>query len=80
MGFFVKKWTFPQRRVHYVQYQYFYFTFYLLGGGVRTQRTLLTGLIQSRRCLGLSIDICCRADYQLSTEERGNVPTHQTSN
>ena len=20
--FFVKKWTFPQRRVHYVQYQY----------------------------------------------------------
>ena len=30
--FFVKKWTFPQRRVHYVQYQYFYFTFYLFGG------------------------------------------------
>ena len=30
--FSVKKWTFPQRRVHYVQYQYFYFTFYLLGG------------------------------------------------
>jgi len=29
-----KKWTFtfPQRRVHYVQYQYFYFTFYLFGG------------------------------------------------
>jgi len=38
--FFVKKWTFPERRVHYEQYQYFYFTFYLLGGGcVRTQRT-----------------------------------------
>jgi len=33
--FFVKKWTFPQRRVHYVQYQYFYFTFYLFGKGVR---------------------------------------------
>jgi len=32
--FRVKKWTFPQRRVHYVQYQYFfYFTFYLFGGG-----------------------------------------------
>jgi len=24
-----KTWTFSQRRVHYVQYQYFYFTFYL---------------------------------------------------
>ena len=36
--FFCKKWTFPQRRVHYVQYQYFYFTFYLFGG-VCTQRT-----------------------------------------
>ena len=23
--FFVKKWSFPQRRVHYVQYQYFLF-------------------------------------------------------
>ena len=49
---FVKKWkmffwTFPQRRVHYVQYQYFfYFTFYLFRGGVVcTQRTPLpTGL------------------------------------
>jgi len=30
--FFVKKWTFPQHKVHYVQYQYFYFTFYLFGG------------------------------------------------
>ena len=30
-GVFVKKWTFPERRVHYVQYQYFYFTFYLFG-------------------------------------------------
>ena len=30
---FVKRWTFPQRRVHYVQYHYFfYFTFYLFGG------------------------------------------------
>jgi len=32
--FLVKKWTFPQRRVHYVQYQYFFilhFT-YLVGG------------------------------------------------
>jgi len=28
----VKKWTFSQSRVHYVQYQYFYFTFYLFGG------------------------------------------------
>ena len=30
--FFVKSRTFPQHRVHYVQYQYFYFTFYLFGG------------------------------------------------
>ena len=29
-GGVVKKWTFPQRRVHYVHYQYF-FTLYLLG-------------------------------------------------
>jgi len=38
-GVFCKKWTFPQRRVHYVQYQYFYFTFYLFVRCVRTQRT-----------------------------------------
>ena len=31
-GMFCKKWTFPQRRVYNVQYQYFYFTFYLFGG------------------------------------------------
>ena len=37
--FFCKKWTFPQRRVHYVQYQYFYFTFYSFGGCISTQRT-----------------------------------------
>ena len=30
MVFFVKKWTFPQRRVHYVQYQYFLFYIILL--------------------------------------------------
>ena len=32
--FFVKKWTFPQRRVHYVQCQYFFYI--LLIWGVRT--------------------------------------------
>jgi len=40
--FFVKKWTFPQQTVHYVQYQYFFLFFYILlitGGCVRTQRT-----------------------------------------
>ena len=32
MEVFCKNWTFPQRRVHYVQYQYFfYFAFYLFG-------------------------------------------------
>ena len=37
--FFVKKWTFPQRRVHYVQYQYFLFYILLIWGCIRTQRT-----------------------------------------
>ena len=48
MGFFVKKWAFPQRRVHYVQYQYFLFYILLIWGRgcVRTQRTPLpTGLL-----------------------------------
>jgi len=36
--FFVKKRTFPQRRVHYVQYQYFLF-YILLIWGVRTHPT-----------------------------------------
>ena len=38
--FFVK-WTFPQSRVHYVQYQYLYFLFCLLliWGGVSTHPT-----------------------------------------
>jgi len=31
--FFCKKWTFPQRRVHYVQYQYFLFFILLIWGG-----------------------------------------------
>ena len=50
--FFVKKvekWkmgTFPQRRVHYVQYQYFLFYILLIWGCRRTQRTPLhTGLL-----------------------------------
>jgi len=34
-GFFVKKWTFPQCRVHYVQYQYFLF-YILLTWGVHS--------------------------------------------
>ena len=31
-GVFVKKWTFPQRRVHYVQYRYFLFFILLIWG------------------------------------------------
>jgi len=43
--FCTENWTIPQRRVHYVQYQYFLFYISLLGGGcVRTQRPLPTGL------------------------------------
>jgi len=37
-GCFVKKWTFPQRMVHYVQYQYFLFYIFLTWG-VRTHPT-----------------------------------------
>ena len=33
--FFVKKWTFPKRRVHYVKYQYFLFYILLIWGCVR---------------------------------------------
>jgi len=40
-GVFVKKWAFPQRTVHYVQYQYFFILHfpYLGEGWVRTQYT-----------------------------------------
>jgi len=42
--FLVKKWTFPQRSLHYVQYQYFFcFAFYLLRG-VYAPNTPPTGL------------------------------------
>jgi len=40
--FLQKKWTFPQRRVHYVQYQYFILHFTYLG--VRTHPTHPYGL------------------------------------
>jgi len=36
---FVKKWTFPQRRVYCVQYQYFLCYILLIWGGVRTHPT-----------------------------------------
>ena len=36
--FFCKNWTFPQRRVHYVQYQYF-FILHFTSLGVRTHPT-----------------------------------------
>jgi len=38
-GRFVKKWTFPQRMVHYVQYQYLFILHYTYLGGVRTHPT-----------------------------------------
>ena len=37
MGFFCKKWTFPQRRVYYIQYQYYLFYILLIWGCVRTR-------------------------------------------
>jgi len=44
--FSVKKWTFPQRMVHYVQYQYFLFYILLISRVVRMHPThrLPTGL------------------------------------
>ena len=38
-GVFCKKWTFSQRRVHCVQYQYFLILHFTHWGGVRTQPT-----------------------------------------
>jgi len=38
-GVLVKKWTFPQRRMHYVQYQVFFILHFTYLGGVRTQPT-----------------------------------------
>jgi len=32
-GVFVKKWTFPQPRVHYVRYQYFFILHFTYLGG-----------------------------------------------
>ena len=44
-GCFVKKWTFPQRMVRYVQYQYFFILhFTYLGGCVRTCTCVRTPL------------------------------------
>jgi len=46
-GVSCEKWTFPQRRVHYVQYQYFFilhFT-YLGGGGAYTARRELKVIV-----------------------------------
>jgi len=37
--FSVKKWTFPQRMVHCVQYQYFLFYILLISGVVRMHPT-----------------------------------------
>jgi len=60
--FFVKKWTFPQRRVHYVQYQYFFILHYTYLGVQRTP-PLPTGLIMTclRRILGyMRLEIGCK--------------------
>jgi len=44
----VKRWTFPQCRVHYVQYQFFILHYTYLGGCVHTQRTPTAhGLVQT---------------------------------
>jgi len=61
--FFCKKWTFPQRRVHYAQYQYFFilhFT-YLGGGTVRTKRTSLPAGLAAAACGGFATGRRCRS-------------------
>jgi len=37
--FFVKKWTFPQRMMHYVQYQYFFILHFTYFGDAYTPNT-----------------------------------------
>ena len=44
-GVSCKKWTFPQRRVHYVQYQYFLFYILLIWGGAYTARRELKVIV-----------------------------------
>ena len=74
--FFVKKWTFPRRRVHYVQYQYFFILHctYLGEGCVHTQRTpspCPQACVMCRRYgVEPASDYCCdhyRRTYCLST-------------
>jgi len=61
-GCFVKKWTFPRRRVHYVQYQYFLFCILFIWGCVRTQRTPL-----AYRPARLAYCCCCVCCSHYST-------------
>jgi len=61
--FFCKKWTFPQSRVHYVQYQYFLF-YILLIGGTYAPTPLPTGLLCA---------VCPAAETERSGRTGGDV-------
>jgi len=72
--FFVKKWTFPKRRVHYVQYRYFLFYILLFfGGGVRTHPThpLPTGLVFQVNMVGDSSWFSASTSRRNITAARG---------
>jgi len=50
-----KKWTFPRRRVHYVQYQYFLFYILLIWGGAYAPPSY--GPVPPRRWQRLAADL-----------------------
>jgi len=55
-GVSCKKWTFPQRRVHYVQYQYFFILhFTYLGGAYTARRELKVIVVDQGRWLWLRL-------------------------
>jgi len=54
--FFVKKWTFPQRRVHYVQYQYFYILHFTYFGVYAPNATGLK-TIRARRATAMRLHL-----------------------
>ena len=67
--FFCKKWAFPQLRVHYVQYQYFFILHFTYWGWgcVRTQRTPPPAYGPALCC------VCAAAETERSGRTGGDV-------
>jgi len=72
--FFVQKWTFPQRWMYCVQYQYF-FILHFTYLGVRTHPTppLPTGLLETHSLLGRSRKKCTRKSVSVLGQKGINV-------